>query len=172
MLGRYEMAAATQSAVEKLLSTLSRRFIFSVDLGCGVGDAGPLLKRYTQYLIGIDHNQDRLKLIKRWGGKRYDKLVLGNIETFYVPEADSIFMFDVLEHFPKEEGYVLLEKWRGKFIMLTTPSKFFRGGAVDGHRSLWSVDDFYLLGFNEVYRYAVGPLHSLLFGKTILAWRG
>jgi len=141
-------------------------FSCSVDLGCGYGEAGSVLHLHTKYLIGVDHDKGRLEVAGRRGW--YKLLIHGDIRTYNPPpEADSLFLFDSLEHISKEDGVGLLKKlsWI-PFQLITTPSYFFPL-AMNGHMSLWSEKDLTGLGFRTIKKYT--GISGLLFGKRIIA---
>lgn len=129
--------------VDSILSQYGREFKFSVELGCGKGGFAQLLKKYTNYLIGIDINY---KFLKEAKNHEYDELIWDNILDYQIPVgADSIFMFEVIEHLTKEEGLSLIMDVGDRFIMISTPSKFF--SAYGEHQSLWTEDEFINLNF-------------------------
>ena len=142
------------------------RFGFSVDLGCGEGLRW--LRNYTSYLIGVDKAGFRLKMAKERG---YDEVVQKDFREYEIPNAcDSVFLFDVIEHIPKNDGVALLQKLKTKripFMMLTTPEKFFPY-ARNGHVSLWSKEELENLGF-RVRKVDLPSLVEILYGKELLA---
>jgi 2-polyprenyl-3-methyl-5-hydroxy-6-metoxy-1,4-benzoquinol methylase len=128
-------------------------FSRSIDLGCGSGDGGELLRSHTGYLIGVDIDQNALKIARERGF--YDELHLADIREFPLDNADSIFLFDSLEHVPKECGYRLLKKCEEKFTMITTPFWNFINSNPD-HKCTWSARELEGLGF-EVQGYSFFP---------------
>lgn len=118
---------------------------------CGEGSLGYILKSFTSWLVGVDINANFLNVA--YESSCYGELVLSDIFSYEVPiEADSIFMFEVVEHFDKEIGLKLLEEILAlspsKFIMVSSPSKFSDSWH---HKSLWTSEDFFNLGFHDIY---------------------
>lgn len=58
------------------------------DLGCGTGICGPLLRRHSDCLIGVDLSPKMLELAKR--KNCYDKLVRSNIVEFLDQQRDVL----------------------------------------------------------------------------------
>jgi SAM-dependent methyltransferase len=157
-----------QGVVSKALE--GRRFRLSLDLGCGTGDGGVLVKPHTVYLIGVDMDPLALKE----AGKRgvYDELHHADIRGFPFDGADSLFLFDSLEHVSKAEGYALLEKARGRFIMLTTPwySTPLLGNWE--HKCVWTEAELRALGFRtEGYSFIPDLFMALAYGGIIVGVR-
>ena len=160
------MDERTAGAVAWLLNGLGRRFRYGVDLGCGYGNYAPVLKRYVGYLVGVDKSWLRLFFARLNG---YDRVVLSDVRAFEVPrDCDVVFMFDVLEHLPKEDGLTLLDKWSGRTVVVTTPSKFYPLTFMDSHVSLWTVEELQRLGF-QTYLFETPPLLKAVYGDKILA---
>ena len=122
-------------------------FSVAVDLGCGPGAHGEIIKPHVGYLIGVDHNYSRLNVALEFSG--YDKVVCSDILGYELPpETEAIFMFEVIEHLTKEDGLNLLKRiGYVPFILLSTPAIFFKAGWMDGHVSLWTPEEFANLGF-------------------------
>jgi SAM-dependent methyltransferase len=141
------MHPAIQQAVTVAL--LGNRFRRSVDLGCGTGDGGELVKPHTSYLIGVDIDLNALKVAKDRGF--YDELVHVDICEFRIPwGVDSVFLFDSIEHISKEEGLKLLRGLWDKFVMLTTPwwsMSLLLAWPWDGHVCTWSAEELRAEGF-------------------------
>ncbi len=82
----------------------------------------------------------------------YDRLIVGDAmdEIDRLPSYDLIFLGDVIEHFPKDDGQRMLEKCQAhadKMILVTTPNYFNPQGAEYGndretHHCLWTKQDF------------------------------
>lgn len=156
---------ALDIAVNSILENEGKIFSYSVDLGSGEGSLGYLLKSFTRWLIGVDVNPNFLNIAYESGD--YGELVLADIFSYEIPiETDSIFCFEVIEHFPKDDGIKLFEDLLAlapsKFIMVSTPKTFFPDsvshriyelitGSPSGHLSLWTPEDFFNLGFHDVY---------------------
>lgn len=158
ILGIKQHMPQIEQFVTNYLETTSE-FSFSVDLGCGIGSFGPLLKQNTKYLVGVDVDSYFLSIAELQ--KTYDELV--NIDVSYYPippEADSVFLFEFIEHLPKERGVALLNSLYSKFVMVSTPLIINPNNPL--HISLWSIADFKNLGFNEIY-----TLENIPYGNII-----
>jgi cyclopropane fatty-acyl-phospholipid synthase-like methyltransferase len=137
-----------------------------LDLGVGTGLWGALLRQYLDN--GVAPRNFHLKGIEGWEGYRgpmwefYDSVKVQAIETYLEDwkinrSFDSILMLDVIEHFDKVDGYVMLSEAAkllnpGGQFFVATPGIFCEQGACYGneferHRSLWTADDFRSLGF-------------------------
>ena len=151
--------------MEKLLGSLPY-FDVGVDLGCGCGLRGPLLKRRVRWLVGVDHRAVSLSWAILDG---YDEVAKCNVLEYKVSKGCGLVtLFDVVEHFTKEEGRSLLEGLRKQYVVSTTPSQFFPW-AENGHKSLWKPEELEKLGFT-VTLHDIG-FWGLLYGKEILAVR-
>lgn len=85
---------------EKLTALLNRRFARVLDLGCGTGLAGPLLRPKSLHLTGVDISPCMLERAKH--RSVYDSLIECEISNFLRTTADSfdlIFAADVLVYF-------------------------------------------------------------------------
>jgi len=160
------MHLTTKSVVSKVLS--DKTFNICVDLGCGNGSAGDVLKPHCVTLIGVDHNLPRLSVAKEFGG--YDQVVYSDVRSYKIPyNADAVSMFDFIEHIPRIDCIKLLQSLRNvPFVVLTTPTKFFQI-ARDGHLpdSVWSKQELESYGF-KVTEYSEG-MYDLLYGSKLLA---
>ena len=158
-----------QGAVREVLR--GRRFRRSCDLGCGAGDGGALVRPHTGYLVGVDLNPRALEEASRRGV--YDELHLCDMRAFPLDRFDSVFLFDSLEHIDKPDGYELLERCRGKYVMITTPWWSLWPFADPGHRCVWTPEELRRLGF-ETRQYSFTPdiPMALVYGGFTLAWRG
>jgi len=65
--------------VSGALQRLGRRWSGSVELGCGTGDGGVLLRPYTNRLIGVDIDPEAVETAKHRGV--YDEVHVGDIGT-------------------------------------------------------------------------------------------
>ena len=159
---------ALDIAINSILENEGRMYAYSVDLGCGEGSLGYILKSFTSWLVGVDSNPHFLNAANNLG--YYGELVLVDILNYEVPiESDSLFLFEVIEHFPRELGTQLLEELLvlapTKFIMVSSPSKFADPWQ---HKSLWTSEDFFNLGFNDVY---ATPANDPKWGEMLVAVR-
>ena len=82
----------------------------------------------------------------------YDRIIIGDAmeEIDKLPSYDLVFLGDVIEHFPKQDGQLLLKKClthASRMVLVTTPNYFNPQGAEYGnqretHHCLWTKDDF------------------------------
>ena len=150
-----------QRVLDKVVA-IRGKFNYTVDLGCGEGKYW--LKKYTKYLVGVDHRWKDLIVAKHYHG--YNEVFTMDMRNFQIPaQCDSVLMIQSIEHIPKEDGLKLIKSFGNRFILITTPSKFFPI-ARNGHVSLWTVNDFQQLGF-EVATFG----GDSRYGKTIIAVR-
>jgi hypothetical protein len=122
-------------------------FDIAVDLGCGPGRRGELFKPHIKHLIGVDHHYGRLNVAVKFSG--YDEGIWSDIREYKPPSGtEAIFIIDVIEHITKQEGIDLLNRINlVPFVIITTPTTFFRAGTLDHHVSLWAPEEFTNLGF-------------------------
>lgn len=160
------MNPETRRVVSKILE--GRYFSKAVDLGCGEGYYGDLLKTHVDYLIGVDHNLPRLRVAKEFAC--YDEVTLSEIREYTLPVGvEAVFMLDSIEHLPKKDGFDLLLKLRNiPFVLISTPTVFTPFAFRNDHQSLWTESEFIENGFN-VTKYNRGI--TGLFGESIIAWR-
>jgi len=161
------MNPETKKMLIKILK--DRHFNKCVDLGCGEGYYGDVLKAHCDYLIGVDHNLARLSVAKKYSG--YNEVHFCDVRDYEIPaDTDAVFMLDLIEHLPKKDGFDLLLKVRNvPFVLITTPT-FFHTFTMfrNGHVSLWTEKELQENGFNTII-YNKG-LAGLFVDGTI-AWR-
>jgi len=144
-----------------------RKFNSSIDLGCGAGDGGVLIRFHTDRLVGVDLGTSALA--EAYRKEVYDELYVGDMRTYPLGSADSVFMFDSLEHISKADGYQLLEKIGPRFTMITTP---WWSIPHPGHKCLWPITELNRLGFTtEAHSFMPDLLMTLGYGGIILAFR-
>jgi len=165
------MLPATRKVIRELLKGRYFRGI-TVDLGCGEGLAGRLLKSHSNYLIGVDHALGRLRLAAYRG--YYDELVHSEIQHYTVPvTTEAVFMLDSLEHMSKKHGSYMLQRLdHVPFILVTTPETFHRMTFRNHHLSHWSEDELKNYGFSTC-TFDCGLLGAFLGSRrSILAVKG
>ena len=162
------MIPATRKVMKALLE--DRYFGVGVDLGCGIGSAGRFLKPHFGWLIGVDHNAERIEVTSLRG--HYDKVVLADLQEYQWPYGtEAAFLIDVIEHMPKQDGFQLLSRLRSvPFVVITTPSRFHPWTYRNRHVSLWTPSDFEAYGFGTMLYHR--GLESLISGPGILAVTG
>lgn len=157
----------TKKLAAKLLK--GKHFNLCVDLGCGEGYNGDVLKKHCDYLIGVDHNPSRLSVAKKFSG--YNEVHLEEVTDYEIPAGtDAVFMFEIIEHIPKQAGFDLLLKLRHiPFIMLTTPTKFQSSLSIRNHHvSLWTEKELQEQGFKTT-TFSYGLLTDIFYGYGIMA---
>ena len=137
-----------------------------LDVGVGFGKYGFLLREYTDIwemasvddyrrehwktvIEGIDATPDYITPLHEYV---YDKIHIGDVTTLIdsLGTYDVIIMGDVLEHFDKPAGEVLLDKLyahTNQCLLLTFPPNCRANDSVIGnpyeaHRSAWNRKDF------------------------------
>jgi len=106
------------------------KFNSALDVGCGKGALGYLLKAYRPpaKLVGIDVFQPYLEYLYAWGC--YDVVyrldLAKEILPFKEKEFDVVFCLDTLEHLEHDEAMRLLADMEGvgKRVVLTSMSNF------------------------------------------------
>jgi SAM-dependent methyltransferase len=124
-----------------------KHFKYTIDLGCGVGRWGSIIRPHTEYLVGVDIDPKRLRLAKETG--YYDEVIEQDIRYYSIPlDADSVIMIEVIEHLTRDEGFDLLDKlYLVPFVLITTPIAFHQPIMPNHHQSLWTREDFEAYGF-------------------------
>src|SRR6478736_1120466 len=140
-----------------------------LDAGIGFGFYGSAVRQwinsgvkpYATELIGIEGFPEYKSPCWDLYDRVFEKDIRGFGE-FYLesPTFDFIIFSDVIEHFNKEEGVIILNKFIDSLkpngvLMVGTPGVFCEQGAVYGndlerHRSLWKAEDFRSLGFEII----------------------
>ena len=153
-----------------LTNVIGSRFL---DVGCGHGKWGYLLKKYAdpssgvRYVAGVDIFEPHVRALRE--EKIYDEVQVGNACSlpFEDKSFDTVIACEVLEHLPEEQGAVLmreLTRVARKCVIVSTPTfPCLRGGGetLDGfnpfeaHEYIYSYKEFIDLGFTQ----AVGVGH-------------
>lgn len=143
----------------------------AVDLGCGDGVLGGLIQENVRCLVGVDHDEEMLQ--KASDRKVYNQLVLADIREYNPPARTKVvFMIELIEHLKKKDGVALLRRLQWiPTIILTTPSKFWRGHTRDYHRSLWTIGELNNQGFFAL-PYKRKPSSEVFFGHGVIAIKG
>ena len=138
-----------------------------LDVGVGFGKWGHLFREYTDILAsesdparyrrenwqvridGIEGFPDYITDMHRY---LYNDIIIGDVRECVtnLDTYDVVFLGDIIEHLPKQEGMQLLrsllEKTQ-KAVIVSTPKYDTAQGALchnelERHRSLWSAEDF------------------------------
>ena len=134
---------------------------YFLDIGCGDGKLGFVLKRFGNRrasIIGVDIWRKSLERAKET--KNYENLLLCDIR--FLPFKPQVFIYtaclEVIEHLTKKDGYKLvddLEILTDGVLVISTPRKFSKMdkskpramNPYQEHHSLWSPSEFKKLGF-------------------------
>jgi len=125
-----------------------------LDLGCGPGEYGPILKKKCKLLWGVDADKKLLKIAKSRG---YNKLIckkIGDKLPFKTKEFDCIWCSEFLEHLPNLEIIDELERITKKAIVITLPNP---------------ISPHFKLDKTHVLKYSVGGLRN--FFRKRKGWR-
>jgi Methyltransferase domain len=133
----------------------------ALDIGCGVNS---FLTPFRPGLrtMGLDVFEEAIVQARK--RNLHDDYVLADIlkvspETIIQrvggQSFDLVTLFDVVEHFPKRQGYEVLERCErltSKYVVVHTPSGFLEQGPEEGnefqrHLSGWFPHDFEGLGY-------------------------
>lgn len=146
------------------------------DIGVGHGRNGFLWREIMEIPNNIYHKKDWYTKIDGieifldyknpvWD-YAYDKILIGDIRKLVdeIDNYDICFFCDVIEHLPKDDGFLILEKLVKKIkygIIISFPSSKFpdkalRQGTVfenefESHVSLWDINDFKKYNLIKVY---------------------
>jgi hypothetical protein len=134
----------------------------ALDIGCGPSS---VLTQFRPRLrtVGLDAFEGAIAEARKRA--QHDDYVLADIlntnpETILERAGgrpfDLVTLFDVIEHFPKRQGFELLERCERltcKYIIVVTPNGFLEQGPEYGnefqrHRSGWFTHDFEGLGYS------------------------
>lgn len=126
---------------------LGRHYNVCVDLGCGKGDAAPILRKHVDYLTGVDNSENGLK----WASARnlYDELILADVTKCYITnEVDLVVFMEVVEHLSHQDGEQLLNRlWAIPNVIMSTPRDFFPNPRSMPHISLWTEEELHRFSF-------------------------
>lgn len=134
-----------------------------LDVGIGFGKDGFLLREYfdaktyhkfqpKEWLLEITGIEIFPSYLSELQKLIYNKILIGDVFDLLpsLGNYDLAILADVIEHFPKEKGYILLDRLfqHTNDIIITTPNGFLKQarGALNNkyeeHKSGWTLDDF------------------------------
>jgi len=142
-----------------------------LDLGCGMGLYGALVRQYID--MGVQPFKTKLHGVEGFEKYRnptwslYDEVFVGDIVEFRnSTKYDLVFLNDVLEHLPKADGLAVItrvQSWlnEGGIFIISTPAIHQEQGVAHGnefeiHRCVWSAKELEQLGF-EIIKDGVEP---------------
>ena len=147
------------SYVCRLLVENKQKIHKALDLGCGAGKYGVLMRSYLETsLLERKKIIDGLDTYTILIGDRsifYDKIIDANMLDVEIRDYDLILFSHALEHITKEEGVNLLLRLLkyNKYLIIVTPNGYIQqehaeGGNIhESHLSGWKKKDFLSLGF-------------------------
>lgn len=153
-----------------------------LDVGCGSDSPLAKVKKFF-FNHGIDAH--RPSILKSKDKKIHDKYTVGNLNNlrahFKRKSFDAVIALDVIEHFPKDDSYKLIqemEKIARKKVIILTPNGFYPQDGYDSnpyqiHKSGWSSETLRKIGY-RVYglrgiKYLRGDYATLKY-KPWLLW--
>lgn len=133
----------------------------AVDIGCGQSSH---LSAFRPQIVtvGVDAFPEAVEASRAAGVHDHYRVLdllkddpAAVLEPFGGEQVDLVTLYGVIEHFPKADGFKLLERCErltSKFILVETPNGFVEQGPEFGnemqrHRSGWFVHDFEGLGY-------------------------
>lgn len=159
------------------LIPLNLNNLIVVDVGCGYGEWGALLRRKRGffYLIGVDIWKPHL--IKLRKTDIYDELIQVNAPKlpFKDKSINVSLACEILEHLNKESGYELikeLERVSRDIVIISTPLNWpqenIYGNPYEKHLSEWTPHEFSNLNYKiRVINVVVNPPRKLGFINSI-----
>jgi len=140
-----------------------------LDLGCGADS--PIKYCKVKLGIGVDGFRPSIKASKE--KKIHDNYILSDITclNFRPASVDVVMLIEVLEHLPRKDGELLLEKaetWAKKKVIISSPNGFFPQPDMNGnhyfrHISGWEVEKMKRQGYKA---HGLAGLKSLRRGST------
>jgi 2-polyprenyl-3-methyl-5-hydroxy-6-metoxy-1,4-benzoquinol methylase len=155
------VATWTRPFLHELLEEIPKNVESLVDVGCGRGIVGALMRIYRtpSRLVGVDVFQDYIDFCKRYCF--YDELHCLDLRQTPLPFQDGEFdvaaCIETIEHLPRRSGERLLEELSriSDTVIVSTPSSFFRqpkshvaSNPFQAHISKWTVEDFRSRGYD------------------------
>jgi len=144
---------------QALTSALDEGFESLIDVGCGVASRlSSQVAGIIPFTVGVDGFLPVIQDSVRTGPyTQYHCLDALSVGDRFEPESFDVAMaLDVIEHFPKEQGYELLkvlEMVARRRVVIFTPSGFLPQGDKAGnplqvHQSGWRAEDFERRGYD------------------------
>jgi SAM-dependent methyltransferase len=124
-----------------------------LDLGCG--SDSPIKYCNVYQSVGVDGFPSSVKDSKN---KRiHNQYVLSDLRNlnFKPTSFDAVILIEVIEHLPKKEGILLLEKvetWARKKVIVSSPNNYFAQPDINGnpyfrHISGWTIEKMRARGY-------------------------
>lgn len=146
--------------INKTVSSKNLKKIEILDLGCGYGNFGKLIKKNIKIpvkITGVDIWEKYRN--RRWS--YYNKIVIKDIKDFLrknKKKFDIVLLIDVLEHLDKKDGERVLKKIikiSRKAAIISTPvakypQKKVFGNPYEKHRYIWKESEILKKGFKRI----------------------
>lgn len=174
------------SALPKLLNDqtfIPSRFDSVIDVGCGKGTTGVILKAYrdVKTTVGLEIFKPYLEHCEKTNA--YDVLVNHDLNAERIPFDDKAFdlvlCLDVIEHLEKAPALKLLKELKriGRKVVLVTPSYYQHQDELDGseyqvHRCFISKKEFEGEGYKVrgMGNMKVIPINSWIIASLFPKW--
>lgn len=141
-----------------------------LDLGCGANSPVGKISKRPPHLVGVDGFQPSIDESRR--NNIHDDYACAELleidKTFGSDSFECVMALGVIEHYPKEKGYVLLEKMEklaSRRVIISTTNGFVpqaehSGNILQKHLSGWSVEEMQQCGFDVIGFSGWKPLHG------------
>lgn len=146
--------------INEIFKLKSKNKLEILDLGIGCGNFGKLIKdsRINASIIGVEVWENYKN--KKW--EYYDKIVISEIISFLKKNKkkfDVVLLVDVLEHFNKRDGEIVLseiKKITKRLSIISTPiTKFsqdsYKNNLFEKHRYFWNERKLEDFGFKMIF---------------------
>jgi len=141
--------------INTVRQNIDRKELSLLDVGCGDGLMGSMLKKKTLFSVGVDIDAASLK--KGYENNSHDGYILCDVRIlpFQPKSFDTVLAMEVLEHQEKEDALKSIKDWEQiakRQIIITTPVGECRVAAkednpFDEHMSFWSPQELKQLGY-------------------------
>jgi len=158
-----------------------------LDVGCGFGKWGFLIRDQFDVMLGFAYSKEKWKFditgveifsdyITPVAEYIYNRVIEGDIFRCLdrLDRYDVVILGEILEHFPKDQGKRLISEMfcRTENIILSTPLGYYHqeesgGNPYQAHKSGWTLEDFRDHKIIE-YRIVEDTLWKTLFSKAHL----
>ncbi len=152
-----------------------------LDVGCGFGKYGVIFREYldvlwerydkSEWKARIDAVEACDHCITPLHRYIYNTVFIGDARKISIPQHyDLVFMGDVLEHMPKEDGEKLIDKFDTKWILISTPTimveqKPYKGNEYEKHEYIWKEEDFKFEKYNVLFIRKIDILLTVMLEK-------
>lgn len=153
MINRYEnliknnpLMATIKFSRYKFIAKLLHKNDAVLEVGCSDGVSSNFFSQYSKSVEGIDFDENVIKEAK----KNFPKIKFEHADALTFTSSkkyDVVIMLDFIEHFSKEDGEKLIEKYssylsnRG-MIIVGTPNKYFDKYRAE-HNKLHHLHEYY-----------------------------